>query len=126
MGQGQEVSSTELIQEIAEQVEKGRITESDRRELVKVGKVSKYTQDPLSKIGTVFKVRGWVYGTYNRNPKRTRFFAKVHRKGEEGDILQKGENFIANGWVYQVYDIRSRGRVFVRVLGVHMPEVSNG
>lgn len=113
---GQEVEQTESIHE-DEQAE-------SRKDLVKVGKVSKYIQDPLSRLGATFKVRSWLYGTYKQNMSRRKFFAKVHKQGDKNENLKENETFIANGWVYRVYDTRSRGRIFVKILGIQMKEAA--
>lgn len=34
------------------------------------------------------------------------------------DPLQPGFTFIINGYVYQVYEVRSRGRKFIKFMGV--------
>lgn len=41
------------------------------------------------------------------------------------DPIQKGFTFIINGHVYQCYDVRDRGRKFIKFLGL-VKEASHG
>lgn len=119
--ENQEAEMAEPTQGV-EQVNPGRTTESDRRELVKIGRVSRKHIPPLSRIGCTFRVRGWLYGVYNNNPKKGKFFARILEVGEDGQGLKANENIMAGGWAYQVYEVRTRGRFFLKALGIIMKD----